>query len=256
MSKNRYYAVVKGNQPGIYNEWFGPHGAESQIKGVARAVFKGFPTCQQAEAWYVEKARQAPIHRFPAAGSGTPPVEAAEPSDIQSAGTAGRVVIFTDGACTGNPGPGGYGAVVLDGQERTELSGGYRLTTNNRMELLACIQALQTLKRKSSVVLYSDSRYVVQGIRKGWARRWKARGWMRNQTQEALNADLWARLLDLCAQHEVEFTWVAGHAGIPENERCDQLSVRAAQKQNLPPDHAYENPQKIQPGLFMDSEKE
>ena len=141
---------------------------------------------------------------------------------------AGRVVIYTDGACSGNPGPGGYGVVLLFNSARKELSGGYRLTTNNRMELMACIAGLKALKTRCKVTLYSDSRYVVDAMVKGWARRWRAKGWMRNSKEKALNPDLWAELLSLSEQHEVNFVWVRGHAGAAENERCDQLSVAAA----------------------------
>ncbi len=134
----------------------------------------------------------------------------------------------------------GYGVVLLYGKHRKELSGGYRRTTNNRMELTACIAALQSLKRPSAVVLYSDSRYVVNGISRGWARRWRENGWKRTEDADAQNADLWAQLLDLCDQHEVEFVWVRGHMGNAENERCDRLSVGMAWEQNLPEDKGFE----------------
>ncbi len=150
------------------------------------------------------------------------------------------VTLYTDGACTGNPGPGGFGIVLISGKHRKELSGGFRLTTNNRMELTACIEGLHALKMPCKVDLYSDSEYVVNGITKGWARRWRTRGWMRNKKDRAENPDLWAQLLDLCDQHQVAFHWVRGHAGHVENERCDRLSVQAAAQANLPPDTSYE----------------
>jgi len=239
MSKNKYYSVVKGNQPGVYNEWFGSKGAEAQIKGFAGAIYKGFPTFALAEQWFMERTGKQPIVHFLKEGKSSANEKQIVP-DIKPALDAGKVVIFTDGACTGNPGPGGYGAVMLFRDRRSELSGGYRLTTNNRMELMACIRALQALKMKCSVVLHSDSRYVVDGITKGWARRWEANGWKKSATRRAINPDLWAELLDLIDQHEVEFVWVEGHAGVPENERCDHLSVSAAQKKSLPPDLEYE----------------
>ncbi|MFV9506236.1 MAG: ribonuclease HI [Oscillochloridaceae bacterium umkhey_bin13] len=151
-----------------------------------------------------------------------------------------HVTIYTDGACRGNPGPGGYGAILITGAHRKELSGGFRRTTNNRMELLAVIVALRQLKHRCQVTVYSDSQYVVNGISKGWAKNWRAKGWMRNKTDPAINPDLWGELLDLCAQHEVEFRWVRGHAGHPENERCDQLSVQATQQRDLPLDTGFE----------------
>ena len=152
-----------------------------------------------------------------------------------------QVTIHTDGACIGNPGRGGYGAVVQVGRHRRELSGGYRRTTNNRMELMAPIKALQALKESSTVILYSDSRYVVDAVQKGWAERWQANGWMRNKKERAINPDLWKVLLTLCSQHEVEFRWVRGHAGNPGNERCDQLATQAARQKDLPLDEGYES---------------
>jgi len=150
------------------------------------------------------------------------------------------VVIYTDGACLGNPGPGGYGVVLLYGKHRKELSGGFRLTTNNRMELYAVIAGLEALKARCSVKLYCDSQYVVRAMREGWALKWRARGWRRNKKAKAVNPDLWGRLLDAASQHEVEFLWVKGHAGNPENERCDQLAQSAAIGMNLPLDEGYE----------------
>jgi ribonuclease HI len=151
-----------------------------------------------------------------------------------------RVTIYTDGACLGNPGPGGYGVVLLHQGRRQELSGGFRRTTNNRMELMGAIVGLRAVGEPSAVTLYTDSRYVADGITKGWAARWRADGWMRTRTEAAVNPDLWAALLDLCARHRVTFVWVRGHAGNRENERCDALSVRAAQGRNLPADPGYE----------------
>ena len=151
------------------------------------------------------------------------------------------VTIHTDGACLGNPGPGGYGAVLDYQGARRELSGGFRLTTNNRMELLAVITALETLKEPCRATVYSDSQYVVDAIEKGWARRWKANGWKRNKKEHAINPDLWERLLNLTDKHAVTFRWVRGHAGNVENERCDRLAVEAANGRNLETDAVYES---------------
>ena len=156
-----------------------------------------------------------------------------------SATSKDTIVIYTDGACTGNPGAGGYGAVIIDGDRREELSGGYKLTTNNRMEMMGAIAALESLKSNSKVKLHSDSKYIVDAVVKGWAKKWQANGWRRNKKERAKNPDLWQELLDLCKIHDVEFVWVKGHAGIPENERCDRLAVAAAQERNLPPDEGY-----------------
>lgn len=151
-----------------------------------------------------------------------------------------RVTIYSDGACPGNPGPGGYGVVVLTGGERRELSGGYRLTTNSRMEMLAAIVGLEALPAPSSVTIYSDSKFLVDSVNQGWAIRWRANGWKRNKREKALNVDLWEKLLDLCSLHDVEFVWIKGHSGIEENERTDRLAVAAATQGNLPADDVYE----------------
>jgi ribonuclease HI len=147
-----------------------------------------------------------------------------------------QVTIYTDGGCIGNPGPGGYGAVLLYGTHRRELSGGCKHTTNNRMELTAAICGLAALKEPCEVLLFSDSQYVVNGIMKGWAKRWRSNGWKRNKNESAENQDLWAQLLDLCERHQVRMEWVRGHDGNVENERCDQLAAGAARKTDLPVD--------------------
>jgi ribonuclease HI len=129
--------------------------------------------------------------------------------------------------------------VLLYGKTRKELSGGFRCTTNNRMELMGVIVALQAINRPAQAVVYSDSTYVVSAVEKGWARRWRARGWMRDGQNRAENADLWAALLDLLDKMEVDFRWVKGHASHPENERCDRLAVQAARGKNLPEDGGF-----------------
>ena len=144
-----------------------------------------------------------------------------------------HVIIYTDGACSGNPGPGGYGAVLLYNGHRKEISQGYKDTTNNRMELMAVIKALELLKTTCTVTLHSDSKYIIDAVEKGWAKKWRANGWMRNKKDKALNPDLWERLLQLLSRHEVSFEWVKGHAGNEENERCDFLAVQAAKQEAL-----------------------
>ena len=136
-----------------------------------------------------------------------------------------QVEIFTDGACSGNPGPGGWGAVLRFGTVEKELSGGEPETTNNRMELTAVIEALSALKEPCAVRLTTDSKYVCDSINKGWVYGWKKRGWVKSHKKPALNVDLWERLLPLLETHRVELIWVKGHAGHPENERCDRLAV-------------------------------
>ncbi len=151
-----------------------------------------------------------------------------------------HVKVYTDGGCVRNPGPGGYGAVLLYDSHRRELSGGFRKTTNNRMEIFAAVAALEALKEPCRVTIFSDSQYLVFAIQKGWARRWRANGWWRNKEERAINPDLWERLLQLCDVHRVTFVWLRGHAGQKDNERCDQLAKAAAQGTNLSVDVVYE----------------
>jgi ribonuclease HI len=236
--KTKFYAVAKGKNPGIYTEWFGDGGAEIQVKGFAGAVFKGFPTTEAAEEFIQQNTgkrqkikRKTPPHKTKTSSKPNP----------MRLREDGSIVIFTDGGCIDNPGPGGYGVVIKKGKETREFSGGYRLTTNNRMELMACIVGLRSLKKRSAVTLFSDSKYVVDGIKRGWAKRWQSNGWMKNKRETALNPDLWEKLLVLCEKHAVEFRWVKGHAGNEGNERCDQLAKAAATKVRLPIDEVYEN---------------
>lgn len=140
------------------------------------------------------------------------------------------VTIYTDGACSGNPGPGGWGAILIYGQHRRELSGGEADTTNNRMELTAVIEALSMLKEPCIVDLWSDSKYVIDGLSKGWAKGWKARGWIKSDKKPALNPDLWDRLLALTDIHTLRYHWVKGHAENEYNNRCDELAVAESQK--------------------------
>ncbi len=136
-----------------------------------------------------------------------------------------EVLMYTDGACSGNPGPGGYGVILKYGKAEKELSGGNAATTNNRMELSAVIAGLSALKEPCKVTVYSDSKYVVDAITLGWAENWKKCGWIKSNKEPALNVDLWEKLLTLINIHKVTFVWVKGHAGHPENERCDALAV-------------------------------
>lgn len=141
-----------------------------------------------------------------------------------------HVVIYTDGACSGNPGPGGFGIILQYGEHRKEISQGFPNTTNNRMELLGVITALESLKTPCIVDLYSDSKYVIDAIQKGWAVKWRSKNWMRTPKEPAKNPDLWERLLDLLDIHDVTFHWVKGHAQNENNNRCDQLAVEAWKK--------------------------
>ena len=135
------------------------------------------------------------------------------------------VTIYTDGACSGNPGPGGWGCILAYGGHEKELSGGEDNTTNNRMELTAVIRGLEALKEPCTVELYSDSKYVIDALEKGWALGWQKRGWVKSDKKPALNPDLWERLLTLAQTHELRCHWVKGHGENPKNNRCDQLAV-------------------------------
>jgi ribonuclease HI len=237
MAIKKYYAVAVGRQPGIYTQWFGKTGAHVQVDGFQGARYKGFATIEEARAFVRENAsknKTTPRKKKPHTRSTDSP-----PTTI-AVDCSDRTIIYTDGSSLGNPGPGGYGVVIPADKGARELSGGFRKTTNNRMELLACIVGLEQLGIPSAVALYSDSRYVVDGITKGWAKKWQRNNWRKSNGESALNIDLWERLLTLCDRHDVCFIWVKGHAGNPGNERCDQLATQAAAKRELPPDTGYE----------------
>jgi len=151
-----------------------------------------------------------------------------------------EVAMYTDGGCIDNPGPGGYGVILLHKDHCKELSGGFRRTTNNRMEIFAAIKGLEALRSRCRVTIYSDSQYLVNAIEEGWARRWQANNWWRNRQERAINPDLWERLLSLVDKHEVRFKWVRGHAGHAENERADELARTAALGKHLAVDEMYE----------------
>ena len=144
--------------------------------------------------------------------------------------TMKTVTIYTDGACSGNPGPGGWGAILMYGTYKREISGGEANTTNNRMELTAVIQALSILKEPCNIELWSDSKYVIDGLSKGWAKSWKARGWVKSDKKPALNPDLWDQLLKLTEIHSVNYHWVKGHMENEYNNRCDELAVMESRK--------------------------
>jgi ribonuclease HI len=222
--KKKYYAVVKGRNPGIYTKWYGKNGAQTQVAKFSGALFEGFETEGEAKEYMKQ-----PINK-------QPEIEKTEAEELED----GKIIIYTDGGCINNPGTGGYGVVIRKGKKVKELSGGYHFTTNNRMELMACIAGLSALKKPSSVIIYSDSQYVVFGISKGWAKTWKLNIWMRSATKHAKNPDLWNQLLELCDKHDVRFQWVKGHAGNEGNERCDGLASKAAQGSKLLKDDAYE----------------
>lgn len=241
-AKKKYYAVAVGKTRGIFTQWFGPSGAEIQVRGYPGAKYKGFSNLQEAEAFLKKHPAKPTRH----AAAAKPKRTASKANTAQYAASTrqpapkGRIVIYTDGGSINNPGPGGYGVVIVKGSTVQELSKGFRKTTNNRMELLACIAGLSAIKTPAAIVLYSDSKYVINGITKGWAKKWRANGWMRSKTEPAQNPDLWELLLQLCTKHDVQFQWVKGHAGIAGNERCDELATQAANGTKLTVDRVYE----------------
>jgi len=232
MAAKKFYAILAGREPGIYDNW--PQ-AQAQVTGFQGARFKGFATQGEAEAWL----------QNPTSGQGRPgTTNSTLKSGPQPSGDTspreGVVCIYTDGGARYNPGPGGYGIVQIYNGQLKELCGGFRLTTNNRMELMGCIVALRALEhRDRPVLLYSDSSYVVNGISKGWAKGWRKRGWIKADRQPAVNPDLWGQLLDLIEGLEITFNWVKGHNGHPFNERCDELAVASARQPDLPVDEGY-----------------
>jgi len=229
MAPKKYYAVAKGRKPGIYDNW--PE-AKSQIEGFTGAVYKGFTSKKEAEEWMKNPVlKRIPFSAIPAENSGG---DALPEKD--------GITIYTDGGSSGNPGPGGYGVVIIHEGKTREYSGGYRLTTNNRMELMGVITALRNLEPGNKpITLYTDSSYVVNGITKGWAEKWRKNNWIKSDKQPAINPDLWGELLDLIKPLNIKFMWVKGHAGNKYNERCDELAVSSAKKPNLPEDKGYKS---------------
>ena len=228
MAPKKYYAIASGRKPGIYDNW---PAAQAQVAGCKGAKFKGFPTKEEAKEWI-----NNPVY----SQSPKKTSHKARPSIADTSPKTGEVTIYTDGGARYNPGPGGYGVVQIYNDVRKELSGGFKLTTNNRMELMACIVALQELEhRDKPVTLYSDSSYVVNGIIKGWAKSWRKKGWIKSDKKPAINHDLWAELLNLVEDLNITFKWVKAHAGHPMNERCDELAVTSAKQDGLPKDVGY-----------------
>jgi ribonuclease HI len=162
-----------------------------------------------------------------------------------------NVVVYTDGACSPNPGPGGCSAVLLYEKHRKEIAEGYRLTTNNRMELMAVVRALESLNQKCSVQIFTDSRYVRDAFERGWIKKWKSNGWKTRLREDVLNTDLWLRLCELCQVHECVFHWIKGHHRTKENIRCDELAVAAGKKPRLAIDHDYEKTRRLSQDLLL-----
>ncbi len=227
MAKKKFYAIAKGRTPGIYTSW--PQ-AEAEVKGYSGAQYKSFPTHSEAEIW---------MNNPQLAGKTTNRKQKTTPP-VQPTPVTGNTEIYTDGGAINNPGPGGYGVVILENSTTRELTGGYIHTTNNRMELMACIKGIEALSsRTDPVSLFSDSKYVVNAISKGWAKGWCKRNWLKSDGKPAANTDLWEHLLTITRGLDISFHWVKGHAGHPLNERCDQLAVQSARGDKLVKDQGY-----------------
>lgn len=233
----KYYVIWEGKDQGIFESW---EECKALIDGYKGAKYKSFKNYEEAKNAFFQGPEKKEKKTSSSYSDGSNKLH------IEELLQKGRVVIFTDGGALGNPGRGGYGAVMLflkDGKIlRKELSEGFRKTTNNRMELLGVIKALENLKSdKAKVEVFSDSKYVVDANTKGWAANWRKKGWIKSNKEEAKNPDLWERLLLLTDRLDVTFHWVKGHAGITENERCDQLAGEVMERDDLPPDEIYEN---------------
>ena len=228
MAKKKFYAVAVGRKAGIFTDWTA---AEKQVKGFPGARYKSFLIKADAEKWL-----QDPVY-----SKKKPSPDRAAKKDVDPDKNGADIAIYTDGGCSNNPGPGGYGAVIVAAGRQVEVSGGYRLTTNNRMEMMAAIVALRRFETSAeSIQLYSDSSYLVNGIKKGWVVKWQRNGWKKSDGGDVLNIDLWQELIRLTAKGNVNFQWVKGHAGNALNERCDRLAVSFARKEGLPVDYEYE----------------
>jgi ribonuclease HI len=251
MGKSKIYVIARGKTPGVYHAWGGAGQAQAQVKGFPGAVYKSFPDGEQAKTWLdsipgshsdvmaqLQTIAPGPVKKTTSSRTGASKSSGAaigHQADLDQ----GKAVIYTDGGCSGNPGPGGYAAVILQGDERKELSAGFRRTTNNRMEILACIAGLESLPPGSDVLVISDSKYTIDAMTKGWAKKWRAKNWMRTPTESAKNPDLWKRMLEICDERKVTFRWVKGHAGTEENERCDELAVAASKDEDMAEDTGF-----------------
>jgi len=229
MAKKKFYAVAVGRGCGIFTDWTT---TEKQVKGFPGARYKSFLSKVDAEKWLAD-----PVYSKKRSSHGKTTPNTTDPGIPDTA----DIVIYTDGGSINNPGPGGYGAVIVEAGQQQEFSGGYRLTTNNRMEMMAAIVALRRFEtRAEPIQLFSDSSYLVNGIKKGWVKKWQLNGWKKSDGQDVLNIDLWQELIRLTAKGNVYFHWVKGHAGNVLNERCDRLAVASARKENLSVDCGYE----------------
>lgn len=226
-----YYAIKTSMGEKIVDSW--DECVKFRDLAPSNAKFKKFARIEDAQKFLhpsEDASTETKNDRTFAAPLVSSPVSEEKKSNSNTKRSRPHVIIYSDGACSGNPGPGGWGAILRYGEHERELSGGEQNTTNNRMELTGVIRALQMLKDPCVVELYSDSKYVIDALEKGWARSWQAKGWVKSDKKPALNPDLWETLLSLCEIHQVHTHWVKGHAENPYNNRCDQLAVSEWQK--------------------------
>ena len=249
-ARKQYYVVVHGRQPGFYTEWLGENGASKQVEGFTDAIYKGFYNKEDASQWlreFSEETLQTYAPNLLDLVDYTVPIQVVD-GDVELL-KEDKVVIHTDGCALGNPGPGGYAVILRYKDRQKEISGGVQETTNNRMELMACIEGLRALKQKSTVVVFSDSKYLVDSINNKWIYKWRNEHWVKSRNRKVLNADLWKTLLDLIGQHEIEFRWIRGHNIDKSNQRCDFLAREVADKSNLSVDTGFDR-EELQSTLF------
>lgn len=241
VSKNKWYVVWSGRQTGVFTTWTA---CQAQVVGYPGAKYKSFKSRAEAETALKRgfSATAKPSSAKPSVQRSAP-TSASKPryADHKQALADGRTVIYSDGGCDPNPGPGGYGVVLMTPNGvRQEASGGYRETTNNRMELMGWIEGLKLTEPRAAVAIFSDSKYVGDMYAKGFAAGWRDRGWKTSGKKPAANADLWSVLLKQTDERDVVFTHVYGHTGVAENERCDELT-HEARRGDLAVDTAYES---------------
>ncbi|PIE74740.1 MAG: ribonuclease HI [Deltaproteobacteria bacterium] len=227
MGQKKWYAVRKGYKTGIYKSWFGEDGAKKQVDGYKGAQYKGFTNINDAENFMSGKSGLSVSHKN---------------SENSHHINENMIIVYTDGGCINNPGAGGYGAVIIKNGIVHKLSGGRRYTTNNRMEMLACIKALEYLKlEKREIVVYTDSAYIVNAVNKKWLFSWQKNNFIKSDGKEVLNRDLWIEILKYLNLLNVKLRWVKGHSGIEYNEICDKLANSEARKNSSERDKWFES---------------
>jgi ribonuclease HI len=249
-AKKQYYVVVHGRKPGLYAEWFGDNGAANQVGDFPEAIYKGFYSKEDALQWLrefsVETLQKYAPNLLDLVDYSVPVQVVDEDIELLK---DGKVIMHTDGSTLGNPGAGGYATILRFKDKEKEISGGFQSTTNNRMELLACIEGLKALKQKCSVIVFSDSKYLVDSMSNGWVIKWRNNNWIKKDGHKVLNSDLWKILLEFVEQNDVEFKWIRSHNIDKSNQRCDFLAKEASKKLNLKIDDGF-NSEELQSSMF------